>query len=165
MFKCNLIGGIVNKIIFLCGVTGALATIVACAPRRDRLCTGNYLKSCEPAIYFAFDSSSIGEQDASNFDWVAEKLKRYEDRTVFVRGHSDLVGNARYNQILSERRAKVVAEELIKRGIEPKKITIRGMGMSAPITMEKSEQHLNRRVDITFGHRPSALQEFFSKYF
>ena len=154
-----------KKQLFLFGMLGIVTMTVACAPRRDLVCSGSYVKLCEPSVYFAFDSSDVGELDASNLNWVAGKARRYQDRTVLVTGHSDLIGTSSYNGNLSERRASAVARELVKRGLCPKRITVRGMGMSAPITTDEEQQHLNRRVDITFGHKPSAIQEFFNKYF
>ena len=47
-----------------------------------------------------------------------EILQRYPDQKVEVAGHTDSRGDAKYNQALSERRAKAVYDYLVENGID-----------------------------------------------
>ncbi len=67
---------------------------------------------------------------------------------VEVRGHTDNVGKPESNQILSEKRAKSVMDELIKNGVRADRITAVGYGETMPIAdnATKEGRALNRRV-------------------
>ena len=128
--------------------------VSACAPRHETLCLGDTVRSCEPSIYFAFNSTEMNRNAPRNLDWVAEKVKKYPDRTVYVSGHADLDGEKDYNKALSLARARKVKAELVSRGVPSDQIKIRGMGQTEPRTLDLEQQNLNRRADITFGHVP-----------
>ena len=68
-------------------------------------------------------------------------------------GHTDLKGTENYNTPLSGRRAASIQEQLILLGVDPNQIKIEAKGMDDPLTTEEEKQNLNRRVDVTFGHR------------
>ena len=147
------------KKIILLGIS--LAVMASCAPRRDETCSGSTQKLCEPSVYFAFDSAQINHVKFQNLDWAVEKINRWPDRIVILTGNTDLTGERNYNDTLAKKRAVAVGNELVRRGADPKKIRIKAMGGRNPITHEENLQHLNRRVDITFARKPSALAEFF----
>ena len=139
-----------NKKFLLLGI-GLMLT--ACSsPRHDEWCAGNTLKYCEPAVYFATDSSKLNSQTIQKLTWVVDKMKRWPDRTVVVSGNTDLQGNAEYNLVLSLRRAEAVKSYLVEQGIAANRIKTQALGKSNPLTTEEKSQDINRRVDITFGH-------------
>lgn len=68
-----------------------------------------------------------------------------------IAGHTDNIGDPRLNLALSENRAKVIANYLVRKGIDDNRITTKGYGGTHPIadnTIE-SERQKNRRVEIT----------------
>ena len=69
---------------------------------------------------------------------------------VQISGHTDNVGDKRLNQTLSEFRAKVVANYLIRHDIAATRITHKGYGGSRPIIDNASEEQRaqNRRVEF-----------------
>jgi outer membrane protein OmpA-like peptidoglycan-associated protein len=69
---------------------------------------------------------------------------------VRIEGHTDNVGSASFNQILSGKRAMSVKRYLIERGIEPERLLIAGFGSSKPIADNATMQGraLNRRVEF-----------------
>lgn len=72
------------------------------------------------------------------------------DRRLLIVGHSDAVGNAEFNQKLSERRAKTVGKVMLQAGIPAHAIYYQGAGASRPIA-DNSDPLLrgqNRRVEI-----------------
>jgi outer membrane protein OmpA-like peptidoglycan-associated protein len=82
---------------------------------------------------------------------VALVLKEYDKTNVEVAGHTDNVGNAQNNQVLSEQRANSVASFLRGNGVAAKRIIASGYGQSNPIAENTSEggRAQNRRVEIT----------------
>ena len=82
---------------------------------------------------------------------VAEVIKQHPGLPVLIEGHTDSVGTASSNQLLSERRAKAVLEWLITRGGVPAAgATAKGYGESRPSASNASPQgrQQNRRVEI-----------------
>ena len=77
-------------------------------------------------------------------------LARYPQAPVLIEGHTDAVGTAESNQLLSDRRAAAVKQWLVGRGVAGNLITTRGRGETAPLasndTAEGRQQ--NRRVEI-----------------
>ena len=69
---------------------------------------------------------------------------------IRIIGHTDDVGKDDYNQRLSEGRARSVKQEMVRRGIDPKRIETTGRGENDPIVPNDSEDHrqMNRRVEI-----------------
>jgi len=96
-------------------------------------------------FFFDFDSSTLKPGAYTEIGRVAEVLKRYPRTTIRVEGHTDATGPETYNQQLSERRAEAVANALIQRGIDPRRIYTAGFGESQTIS---SSNAANRRVNI-----------------
>lgn len=82
---------------------------------------------------------------------LATSLKQYPRIHVEIAGHTDLEGDLRLNQYLSENRAKVVANYLVRKGINEEQITIKGYGGKRPLIKSGTgaERAANRRVEIT----------------
>jgi len=87
---------------------------------------------------------------AATLDRVAQSLVQYPNSLIDVYGHTDSTGSDAYNQALSERRARAVADYLISRGVGYARIRSQGFGESQPIASNDSEQgrQANRRVEI-----------------
>ena len=80
-----------------------------------------------------------------------EFAKRYPGRKISIEGHTDNVGNAKYNQGLSEQRAAAVKEYLLKNGVSGgERITTVGYGQTKPIADNATAngRFQNRRVEI-----------------
>ena len=62
-------------------------------------------------ILFDTDSYTLREDAKSTVDSIINAIKEtYPDREIIVEGHTDNTGEANYNQALSEKRAKTVAD-------------------------------------------------------
>jgi outer membrane protein OmpA-like peptidoglycan-associated protein len=81
---------------------------------------------------------------------IAEILNRYPQTRITIEGHTDSPGSEQANMVLSEQRAKAVADELIARGVAPNRITTVGLGESRSIASNVTEggRQLNRRVTL-----------------
>ena len=86
---------------------------------------------------FAFDRSGVRDilpQGRTKVAELAASLRGDDQVRITVVGHADRLGNASYNQGLSERRAATVRELLIQDGIPASSITASGRGSSQPVT-------------------------------
>ena len=81
---------------------------------------------------------------------MANSLNRYPNTTVNVIGHTDNVGDAAFNQDLSERRARAVANILLNGGVASSRVRAIGAGGNQPIAsnLNASGRQMNRRVEI-----------------
>lgn len=107
---------------------------------------------------FGFDKANLREEGRKVLEETAAKIKANPEITaVIVTGHTDRIGSDAYNQKLSERRAKQVAEYLIAQGVDSNIITSEGKGKTEPVVQcdgKKVSKKLisclqpNRRVEI-----------------
>jgi OOP family OmpA-OmpF porin len=83
-------------------------------------------------------------------DLIAEALLRAPRIRIEVRGHTDNIGGADFNQRLSELRAEAVVQALVQRGVVQKRLQTRGFGLSRPISANESEEdrQKNRRTEF-----------------
>lgn len=101
-------------------------------------------------ITFATDSYNVREEFVPVLDSIAVVLKKYKNTRLRVVGHTDSTGSARYNQLLSERRAQAVKDTLVSLGIPATRIVAMGMGETSPIASNATAagRAQNRRVEI-----------------
>jgi OmpA-OmpF porin, OOP family len=83
-------------------------------------------------------------------DELVEYLKRKDDERIEVGGHTDDVGKADANMILSQNRANTVRAYLLMKGIAPERVTAQGYGLTQPIAENDTAEgrSLNRRTEV-----------------
>ncbi|MCS2607763.1 OmpA family protein [Halomonas dongshanensis] len=103
------------------------------------------------SVTFGFDSADLTPDARSALNEVGNVLAQYTDTRVNIAGHTDSVGNANYNQGLSERRAQAVGSYLSQRGVSSSRLVTSGYGATQPVASNDNEQGRaqNRRVEIT----------------
>lgn len=101
-------------------------------------------------ILFVKSKSIMLPGSLEEMDNLASMLQRYPALQVTIEGHTDNVGNAEKNMILSKERAKAVADYLIQKSISPDRITARGYGSTRPLATEDTPaaHDRNRRVEF-----------------
>ncbi|WP_371432102.1 OmpA family protein [Novosphingobium sp.] len=101
-------------------------------------------------VTFDTDSSAIKPTFRDTLDKVAQSLNQYPDSLIDVYGHTDSTGSDAYNQALSERRARAVADYLTSRGVSYSRIRSQGFGETQPVASNDTEagRSANRRVEI-----------------
>jgi len=104
-------------------------------------------------VNFDFDRATIRPDASVILDEAASILNENSDVQVEVGGHTDAVGTDEYNQGLSERRARAVADYLIEKGVSASRLGTAGYGESKPVadngTADGRAQ--NRRVELGTG--------------
>lgn len=104
----------------------------------------------DSGILFDINSSTLKPASQDNIAKLSEILKKYEDTEILFAGHTDSSGSNEYNQALSERRAKSVAEYAAFTGVDATRMTIIGFGEEQPISSNDTVQGRteNRRVEV-----------------
>ncbi|HBZ95489.1 MAG TPA: hypothetical protein DEO91_17865 [Pseudomonas sp.] len=101
-------------------------------------------------VLFAFDSAELTADAQRLLAEVSTRLAGTSLVAVRVVGHTDSVGSDAYNQGLSERRARSVADFLIAQGVPAGKLSSEGQGESQPVADNGSDagRAQNRRVEL-----------------
>ncbi len=101
------------------------------------------------------DIKSTFKQDLGRLAFVLNH--RYPAAELIVEGHTDITGPDRFNEILSEDRAGSVKTFLIDRGLDPNRVSSRGLGSSSPIASNETPEGRakNRRVELIITGEPS----------
>ena len=103
-----------------------------------------------PDINFQFNSFKIKTQAYEILNKIIDQLSTNLKLTVLIEGHTDNIGSVDQNQILSEKRAESVANYLMSKGVELRRITYKGYGMNKPVASNENEKDRmkNRRVEL-----------------
>jgi outer membrane protein OmpA-like peptidoglycan-associated protein len=110
------------------------------------------------AVLFDVDSAALKAHAKETLGQMADVMVRYPENDILVKGHTDSTGSEKYNQELSERRAKAVKNYLIDSGISGQRITSIGFGETMPVSSNDTaeDRRENRRVEIEIKPRPEA---------
>ena len=96
-------------------------------------------------IYFNTDRSSIKDQHQSELDSIVQLLNKYDVLNIDIAGYASKDGNPRYNLQLSQKRALIVLDYFIEKGINEDRIVARGYGS---ITGDEGDPEEHRRAEV-----------------
>lgn len=102
------------------------------------------------SIYFDFDSARIKKSSEPSLRMVLDFLRKNPQAEFEIIGHTDLSGDADYNQALSEKRAASVKKWLVENGIDQSRLTTSGAGKSRPVVARRGKpfDQQNRRTEF-----------------
>jgi outer membrane protein OmpA-like peptidoglycan-associated protein len=114
----------------------------------DRLREGQTIKI--EKLQFEPNSSKIQESSFASLDEIFNLLINNGNLIVEIGGHTNLVMEEVASLRLSTDRAKSVADYLVNKGIDRKRLAIKGYGRSKPIANETTQaaNKINQRVEI-----------------
>jgi outer membrane protein OmpA-like peptidoglycan-associated protein len=109
-------------------------------------------------VTFGLDQATLTEQDRRVIAQAAEDYRQGGTPQVSVTGYTDTSGSAAYNLELSQRRAEIVANELVREGVPATDIVTLGRGEEALLvpTADGVREPRNRRVEIVVPQPPPA---------
>jgi outer membrane protein OmpA-like peptidoglycan-associated protein len=102
------------------------------------------------AVLFGYNQSNLNAQAYRSLDKLVTVLNKYPDTDLEIDGHTDSKGTDAYNQTLSEKRARAVADYLAGHNIRASRIKTVGMGEKYPKYSNETEEGRagNRRVEF-----------------
>jgi len=111
------------------------------------------LKEFKPFnIRFEFAKATLTDESKASFVTTAATLNAEEniDKNILIIGNTDNKGSRAFNATLSIKRANAVRSELIKNGVDPKRIEVDGLGEINPVADNSTQRgrDKNRRVII-----------------
>ncbi len=106
-------------------------------------------------IQFDFDHFKLTAMAKAELKMIQTTLEQHPELLVEIHGHTDNYGTPGYNTILSEKRAKAIAQYLVETGIEASRVLWFGHGSSKPIAdnLEDTGRAKNRRAEFLFKTR------------
>ena len=111
-------------------------------------------KKALQGIQFESGKDVIKKSSNTILNQIAKVLIDNPTYIVEVQGHTDNVGKEEMNQVLSEKRATAVRDYLISKGVEEKRISSKGYGITKPVAPNTTAagRAKNRRVEfmVTF---------------
>jgi adhesin transport system outer membrane protein len=108
-------------------------------------------QALEVDVQFESNSSVIISAYDTEIGVVAQTLANNSDARAVVEGHTDSIGDPKYNLWLSQRRAEAVRQLLIDQyGVKSSQVTAVGRGEESPIANNRTAdgRRLNRRVEL-----------------
>lgn len=95
-------------------------------------------------VFFPFNSTKPHAFSAHAMNYVIKYMNDNPSAKIELVGYSDEIGNANYNQGLSERRAKVVYNVLLAAGISADRLSYRGAGEDSSV--DKNSEYARQLV-------------------
>jgi peptidoglycan-associated lipoprotein len=86
-------------------------------------------------VHFLADSAELTKDARDILASQAEWLNQYPDHTITIEGHSDERGTREYNLGLAARRAQVVMEFFISKGISAERLRTISYGKERPVAI------------------------------
>jgi general secretion pathway protein A len=123
------------------------------------------LKDLQPAppppdrksiIYFKRNSNVLPDQSYELLNRIADFMLQNPATTIDIRGYTDSTGSFSYNEKVSEFRANSIKLFLVGTGVDPSKISARGLGPENPIATNATREgrSKNRRVELELNIQP-----------
>lgn len=120
--------------------------------------TDNIVLIYLPEVYFEFGSAILTQSAHDSLLIICNVINNLGNDylNIHVDGHTDSIGNEKYNKKLSLQRANAAAEILASNGINKDRIIVQGHGKKQPIAPNTLRGNLdnpdgrakNRRVEI-----------------
>lgn len=101
-------------------------------------------------VQFRTGSATLLAQSYAVLDEVVSLMAKYPEYNLSISGHTDNVGDDKFNQSLSEKRAKACYDYLAGKGVPANRMSHAGYGETRPIADNKTPagRDKNRRVDF-----------------
>jgi len=106
-------------------------------------------------VEFDFDKAVVKPKYNKAIGELSDVMKKYPDMNIVVEGHTDSVGDAKYNKKLSQKRAEAIKAVMVKKfQINEKRVTPKGYGEDKPVASNKTKEgrQKNRRVEAAVDY-------------
>jgi outer membrane protein OmpA-like peptidoglycan-associated protein len=105
------------------------------------------------SVFFRGGSAYINFEQSQELQDLLDSIPHIKDYLITVHSHTDNIGDAEYNQYLSNMRSEsAIGEFVIHEKIEKDNIEIKDFGLFNPLYDNNTwyGRRMNRRVDIIF---------------
>ncbi|MBC8125314.1 MAG: OmpA family protein [Candidatus Kapabacteria bacterium] len=104
-------------------------------------------------VNFDHGKATLDAASSTAITNITTLMKAFPKMTIEVRGHTDntnSTGDGEFNSKLSQKRAEAVRDAIVKGGIKPERILVKGYGDTAPVLSNDTEdgRAQNRRTEF-----------------
>ncbi len=101
-------------------------------------------------VLFESDTYALSNTPQEQLKKMAKTLINYKDTELLIAGHTDGTGDAKQNQILSEKRAESLADFLVAHNVPQSRMVTQGFGEQTPKVSNGTDEgrRMNQRVEI-----------------
>ncbi|PRZ22003.1 OmpA family protein [Flavobacterium granuli] len=137
--------------------TGKTNLSIALEKEACQVAVGDDLGKCFgiKMIYFDLDKHFITPIATLDLEKILDVMNQNPTMKIDIRSHTDSRQTFKYNEILSGKRAKATLEWLVKKGINPNRLTAKGYGetqlvnkCSDGVKCTEEEHQMNRRSEF-----------------
>ncbi|WP_374407032.1 OmpA family protein [Pelagerythrobacter sp.] len=115
------------------------------------------LEPLEASVSFAEAGGELSDAAIADLEAIVASPQTAEGGAIVLRGHTDSVGDDEANLRVSERRAEMVRDWLVEKGVAEDRISVIALGEQRPIapnaqldgTPDEGGRAANRRVDVS----------------
>uniref|UniRef100_UPI00374CF372 OmpA family protein n=1 Tax=Flavobacterium sp. TaxID=239 RepID=UPI00374CF372 len=138
-------------------LTGKTSLLIALEKSTCKVTIGDDLGKCFgiKMIYFDLDKSNIRTEAAIDLEKILDVLNNNPTMKLDIRSHTDSRATFKYNESLSDRRAKSTISWLVKNGVAKNRLTGKGYGetqlvngCSDDVKCTEEEHQMNRRSEF-----------------
>jgi peptidoglycan-associated lipoprotein len=94
-----------------------------------------FLVSVGDRVFFETDSSNLTPTAMATLDKQAAWLNKYSNYRIMIEGHADERGTREYNIALGARRASIVVNYLVSKGVDGRRISQKSFGKERPVAI------------------------------
>jgi outer membrane protein OmpA-like peptidoglycan-associated protein len=112
----------------------------------------DYVAESAMVVYFDFDSDVLKADARKTIDQLIPSIK---DKTIFLNGFTDAIGQKKYNDHLASKRSLAVQKYMVSKGFPSSKIITEGTGLCCYVVSNDTDEHRskNRRVEIILADK------------
>lgn len=101
-------------------------------------------------VLFEVDKAALKPGAERSLNQLVDALREAPDTRIRIEGHTDSTGSHGYNMELSRERAESVRDYLVTHGVDPSKVSTRGLGPDYPVASNDTAagRQQNRRVEV-----------------
>jgi outer membrane protein OmpA-like peptidoglycan-associated protein len=134
---------------------GAPAAVATTPPPEPTTPPPAVCPTSEFTVYFEWDRSNLNAEAVQVIDRAVARAAECNVNAIAIVGHTDTSGSQAYNVGLSDRRANVVRDALVARGLSASMMTTHARGETelARQTADGVREPLNRRTAVTITFR------------
>ena len=104
-------------------------------------------------VFFDLAKASLRPESKVELINLSAYLKRNPSIRIEIQGHTDSQGDADQNLILSNSRARAVADFLVQEGIAAERLTYKGYGSGQPLITDAQIAQLKNASEIAAAHQ------------
>lgn len=110
-------------------------------------------------IFFNTDQSAIKDEHQMELDSIIQLINKHDVLNIDIAGFASSDGNPRYNLDLSHKRALIVLDYFVSKGVSEERIIARGYGAVDEDSSPEEQRRADVRVVLSSTKRDSRKQE------